>query len=301
MKTLYILGNGFDLHHGLKTRYADFHRFVAENHHDLETTLENYFNFQVDPNYLWKNFEGDLCEFNYKGFFVDLNHLDIMDDSFKPSQCFGLEDDITQQSEDLVQDIREAFLNWIESIEYPDKDQVPIPLLQFHPGSLFINFNYTDTLEELYRISKDNILYPHNNANDFSGDLIFGHGEKEEKDPKEDELDANGDSNRTMFTHAEDTARAPFYAFQKDTDTVLADHKDFFAGLSETDQVIVLGHSLGKVDWPYFQKIATIAPTAVWSISYHPVEAKLQMKFEAIKMLDPKKPIINMILMEELG
>jgi hypothetical protein len=300
MKTLYILGNGFDIHHGLRTRYADFHQFVSEHHSDLETTLENYFNFQVDSNYLWKSFESDLCEFDHNGFFEGLNHLNISDDTFRLSQCYGLEDDVIQQSEELVQEVREAFLNWIESIDYPDVDQIQSQLLQIQPASLFINFNYTDTLEEFYQVSKDNILYLHNNAKDFSGDLIFGHAEKAEKDPKGDELDANGDSNRTMFTDAEDAARAPFYAFQKDTDSILADHQDFLKKLRNIERVIVLGHSLGKVDWPYFQKIADLAPMAAWSISYYPVNAKPQMEFEAIKMLDPRKPSINMILLEEL-
>jgi len=73
-------------------------------------------------------------------------------------------------------------------IEYPDKSEIQSPQLRFYPESLFINFNYTDTLEELYGIPKSNILYLHNNANDYSGDLIFGHAKKEEKDPKGDDL-----------------------------------------------------------------------------------------------------------------
>lgn len=192
MKTLYILGNGFDVYHGLKTRYADFHKFVSDHHADLETSLENYFNFQVDKDYLWKNFESDLCEFDHKVFFDDLNHLDIMDDSFKPSQCFSLEDNITQQSEELVENLKTALLNWIETVEYPEADQIQTLLLQFEPKSLFMSFNYTDTLEEFYQVPKNNILYLHNNANDYSGDLIFGHGETSEKKPKEDDLDENG-------------------------------------------------------------------------------------------------------------
>jgi hypothetical protein len=300
MKTLYILGNGFDVYHGLKTRYADFHKFVSEHHADLETSLENYFNFQVDKNYLWKNFESDLCKFNHKSFFDDLNHLDIMDDSFKPSQCFSREDDIAQQSDELVQNLKAAFLSWIEAVEYPDKDQIHSLLLPFEPESLFMSFNYTDTLEELYQVPKNNILYLHNNANDFSGDLIFGHGETEEKNPKEDDLDENGDSRRTMFTDAEDAARSPFYALQKDTEAVLATHADFFERVSNIEQVIVLGHSLGKVDWPYFQKIATIAPTAVCRISYYPIEAKRQMELEAKKMFGSRKPQFKMIEISEL-
>lgn len=300
MKTLYIIGNGFDVYHGLKTRYADFHKFVSEHHTDLETSLENYFNFQVDMDYLWKNFESDLCEFDHKCFIDDLNHLDIMDDSFKPSQCFTLEDDIRQQSEELVENLKTALLSWIETVEYPGADQIQTLLLKFEPESLFMSFNYTDTIEELYEVPKNNILYLHNNANDYSGDLIFGHGETSEKTPKEDDLDEKGDSRRTLFTDAKDAARAPFYALQKDTEAVLADHADFFEKLRDVDQIVVLGHSLGKVDWPYFQKIAAHAPTAVWRISYYPAEAETQMEQEVKNMFYPQSSSFKMIQIGEL-
>src|SRR5690606_39278694 len=80
------------------------------------------------------------------------------------------------------------------------------------PKALFLNFNYTDTLTELYGISRDRILYIHNNVNDQFGDLIFGHGQEQEDEPEGDEIDENGDSNRTMFTDSERASRHPFYA-----------------------------------------------------------------------------------------
>lgn len=269
MKTLYILGNGFDIYHGLKTRYTDFHQFVSDNYPELETTLENYFNFQVDDNYLWKSFESDLCEFNYKSFFDEINHVDVLVESFERSDCFGLEDDIAQQGEELVKDMRDAFLSWIESVEYPEKVMLESKLIRFQPSSLFINFNYTDTLEELYQIPNDDILYLHNNANDYSGELIFGHAAKKEKVPKEDELDEEGNSNRTMFTDAEDAARFPFYAFQKNTDDIINVNIHYFENLGEIDKVVVLGHSLGEVDWPYFRKIESYGHHLTWQISYY--------------------------------
>jgi hypothetical protein len=299
MDTLYIFGNGFDLYHGLKTRYADFHQFVSDNYAELETALENYFNFQVDDNYLWKSFESDLCKFNHQSFFDDINHLDVMDESFERSDCFGLEDDIAQQSEDLVNDIREAFLSWIESIEYPERVSPEARQIYFKPSSLFINFNYTDTLKELYQIPQTDILYLHNNANDCSGELIFGHAEKKEKMPKEDELDEEGNSNRTMFTDAEDAARSPFYEFQKNTTDIIKTHVAFFKKLNCIKEVVVLGHSLGKVDWPYFHKIASIIPEANWYFSYFPESAKKTTETEARKMLKGKASGVRMKRIDE--
>lgn len=48
MSRLFIIGNGFDLYNGLKTRYSDFHSFISKNCNDLENDIENYFSFKVD-------------------------------------------------------------------------------------------------------------------------------------------------------------------------------------------------------------------------------------------------------------
>jgi hypothetical protein len=300
MKILYIIGNGFDIHHGLKTKYTDFYQYVSANNVELETQLENYFNFQVDKNYLWKSFESDLCHFDFKSFYDTYDHTDVLSDNFKPSERFGLEDEISAEADDLVQTVRSEFLNWIESVEYPDIESLRDKIIHLREGSTFMNFNYTDTLEEIYGVSKNDILYLHNNANDMSGELIFGHAENKEHNPKPDDFDDDGYSNRTMFTDAEDAARSPFYAFQKDTSAALAQHEDFFNNLKDVEEVIVLGHSLGKVDWPYFQKLAKVAKHANWRISYYSASEKQNMRAAATEMLTKVKPNISIFRIDDL-
>ena len=53
VNTLYILGNGFDLYHNLKTRYVDFKQFAS-----VLQTLEPF--FCLDE--LWCNFEEALAQ-----------------------------------------------------------------------------------------------------------------------------------------------------------------------------------------------------------------------------------------------
>jgi hypothetical protein len=43
MKTLYIIGNGFDIHHNLDTRYQSFANYLAENNSDVYDLLLNYY------------------------------------------------------------------------------------------------------------------------------------------------------------------------------------------------------------------------------------------------------------------
>src|SRR4051794_30455176 len=53
---LYIIGNGFDLHHGLKSRYWNFRAYVVDKDNDLVEKLEEYFGDDA----LWSDFEETL-------------------------------------------------------------------------------------------------------------------------------------------------------------------------------------------------------------------------------------------------
>lgn len=61
---LYIIGNGFDLAHGIKSKYSDFRDFITSNHLDLYKGLQEFF----DEDYLWSNFEAAL-------YAIDLNEI----------------------------------------------------------------------------------------------------------------------------------------------------------------------------------------------------------------------------------
>jgi hypothetical protein len=296
MSALYVIGNGFDLYHGLTSGYADFHRYVNETDSELADILENFFDLQHNDQYLWKDFENDLARFDNDGYFSSYNEIDVLSESFRPSDCFGLEDEITEESDRLVSRVREVFTDWVGAIEYPDEPVFRDRKLKLKPAAVFLNFNYTDTLEIGYGIPKSQILYIHNNANDFSGDLIFGHAQ--ENDGVDDStFDENGEPTRTMFTDAQNAARSPFYAFQKNTAEVLNDHRAFFETFKDVEEIMVLGHSLGEVDWPYFRAIAAIAPKAQWRISYHGDAAA--KKSQAVNMLG-KGLKIEMVQFDDL-
>lgn len=55
-KVLCILGNGFDLHHGIKSSYWNFRDFVEEKVDDLLEILEQY----LDKDSLWSDLEATL-------------------------------------------------------------------------------------------------------------------------------------------------------------------------------------------------------------------------------------------------
>jgi hypothetical protein len=96
-KKLYIIGNGFDLHHGLRTRYADFCLCVRENDKELYEFLEWYVDADLNKDGLWKDFEKDLGTFDHAAFYSDYDYTEPLSDNFKLSDMFGVEDELTER------------------------------------------------------------------------------------------------------------------------------------------------------------------------------------------------------------
>lgn len=59
----------------------------------------------------------------------------------------------------------------------------------------------------------------------------------------------------------------------KDTSIIISQNNDFFDSLSNIRQIIVLGHSLNDVDFPYFDKIIQkTGKNALWKYSFYNTE-----------------------------
>jgi hypothetical protein len=294
MAALYLIGNGFDLHNDLKTSYADFHSYLIENNKELEKQIYQYFDLSENQNFLWMDFENNLSTFDTESFFETYDHIDVMSDSFKISEAYGLSDEIEQETTGLIDSITDAFTEWVQSIEIPEKK---IPNI-FTAGAAYITFNYTDTLEKLYGVQRQDILYIHGSATQYT-ELIFGHGENSESGDQ-DELDQDGNSNRTMLTDARNAAQYPLHALFKDTDAVLKRHTDFFNGLSDVEVIYVLGHSLGKADWPYFKRLAEIYPNATWIVSYYNEMEVGRLKATSLQITGVAENNLKMIKIDEM-
>ena len=254
MTKLYVIGNGFDLWHGLPTSYRQFYEFAKE----ILDELENYYLFEVTQAGPWCDFENSLGAFNWREFYDVHNHIDVQDESFRLSFVYCLEDDLREQADQHVDSIRGCFREWIDEIDISTAEG----RLALAENALFLNFNYTSTLETVYGIDNKNVLHIHGRSSTFD-ELIFGHGDTMEEVP---ELDENGDSNRTIFSDAEGAAKCPFYALQKPVLETLDNNKEFFDSLASLSEITVIEHSLNKIDLPYFRQLATSAPNATWIV-----------------------------------
>ncbi|WP_373033853.1 bacteriophage abortive infection AbiH family protein [Sulfurovum sp.] len=257
MEVLYIIGNGFDLWHDLPTKYTDFHKF-SEDHLD---ELEQYLDADLTTENPWHDFEAYLGKFDTDRFYDNHNLIDPLDESFKPSMVFGLEDELKDKADSLVNDIRYQFREWIESIPVENAKEK----FYFESSGRFLSFNYTPLLQMIYRIEDDYTFHIHGSVSNHD-QLIFGHGESKEIEP---EFDNDGNSNRTMFSDAEGASLYPFFAFQKPVNDILNQNKSYFKSLNDIEIVIVLGHSLNDIDMPYFKKIYEITKSKKWIISQY--------------------------------
>lgn len=256
MEKLYIIGNGFDRWHDLPTGYDRFYAFAKE----MLDEFQQYYLFDAPPTEQWCDFENNLGCFDWFRFYKAHNHIDVAAENFRPSEVYGLEDDLTAQVDHHVEAIKESFREWVEGIDI----SVAEKKLSFPREARFITFNYTSTLQTIYGISDDRVFHLHGRAG--FDDLIFGHGEIIEEKP---EVDEDGNSNRTMFSDAEDAAKYPFYALRKPVKEALEKNIKIFDSVAHVSEIVVIGHSLNKVDLPYFNKLAASSPSARWLVSYY--------------------------------
>ena len=71
---LYIIGNGFDLHYGIKSSYLDYLAYLNEHDSALSGLLE-----EVCPGDIWKNFESALGALAPGSLFTNTFNLIIPD------------------------------------------------------------------------------------------------------------------------------------------------------------------------------------------------------------------------------
>ncbi|MDE7159123.1 MAG: zinc-ribbon domain containing protein, partial [Clostridiales bacterium] len=260
VKNLFIIGNGFDIWCGLNTRYSDFEEFYENNKirisWDLgiepcdlmeEETCISESLTQFDLLYFMLNANGPSIRAYDSDFWSDFeNSLSELDD-FTINMYFGKEiDDIKDIRIDCdyaYEIIRKSFSEWIKSIDSncnSIKDQ-----FRFN-DSLFVNFNYTDTLVCKFGIDENNVIHIHGNANDTES-IIFGHGKSVDTNPSIIQL-----GRRFAGLYIIETVLKKFYKnppaqwqmFQKRLQNKGADFK-------EVEDVYILGHSLGKADKYY--------------------------------------------------
>lgn len=256
MKTLYFIGNGFDIAHDIKSRYKDFRDFMnaSKEYDDLVIMLEELYGCAVED--LWSEFETALGLITGETIYKDAVASAEKDDELERE--VRMQQDIMHWNASSIRDrLADAFSDWVAQISL----EKVRPIYDISPEDLFLTFNYTETLEKIYKVPQTNILHIHGNQSN----PIFGHGKPEYDDTWPPEQEA-----WVITDEANDHARDLFKEFIKPVDSIIKEHEVYFKGLKGTiDEVVIIGHSLGYVDLPYIRKIQAEATPSLWTDYFH--------------------------------
>lgn len=249
MTTIVIIGNGFDIWHGLPTSYWNFYNQYGkalENH-------THYFNDFYDHDMEWANFEESLGSFDQDNFHDNVSlqpSLEELGDD--PKRLYGFEDEITNKKEELVDDITNAFTEWIGNVDVHQARK----LICMSDSFRFINFNYTSTLQDVYEVPENNILHIHGKV---YRDIIFGHGRVfNSSSESSEEID------EPWFEDSRNDVSSISTIFHKPVADILERHNSQLLGYEDVTNIIIIGHSINDIDIPYFKCILNAYPDAEW-------------------------------------
>ena len=317
-KILYIIGNGFDLHHGLDTRYQSFAKYLSENNSDVYDLLMNYYPLSdinkkslTDEEYgLWSRFEDALADLNYEAVLDDNEDLaaNIAAEDFRDSDWHTYQIEMEEIIKDLTTTLIGEFNKFILDVDY---SHVSLSnLIKIEESSHFLNFNYTETLEEIYHIHDDRITFIHNKATENECKLILGHGTDPKQFIPEEISRPEGLSDEEYYEWREQMADSFEFSYEsakqeiltyytkafKNTSEIIESNIGFFLNLTDIEKIIVLGHSLSNVDKKYFEKVKDhINENVIWHVSYFSdvekkahMETLLQLGIESAKIVQMK-------------
>ena len=241
--SLYILGNGFDRAHNLKTSYWHFKEWLMTHGRlDVIAELQSLFPTQQDGKFLlWSQFEKALTQYDkaaVEGWAWNKLYLAIEEEDGKEIVTSG--DILDTAISDIV---RNSFSAWVNDIEVNGTR-----IFDFDCFAKFITFNYTETLEHLYSIPGDRILHIHGKAHSDSK-IIVGH--RTAVDPLSGS-NVNNDfrGNKSIIQNLGD-----YSELYKPSEEIIEQNSVFFNSLKGIGSVIVIGHSCSDVDKLYFEAI----------------------------------------------
>lgn len=263
-QTLYIIGNGFDLHHGLPTQYWRFKEYLEKTDREVFDWVENYIAIDED----WAELELSLADLDIANIVSDLEQflVSYSDENWRDSGHHDFQFEVEKVATGLSGTLQQHFADWIRSISIPERNQIPGLLTSLDKEAAYLTFNYTSTLTKLYGIASENILHIHGEGEDESSELVLGHAWSAQVRPSlQRGLDEDAD---TRFMEAMGILDDYFEKTFKPSAKIIEQHAQYFSSLKSVTQVVVLGHSLSKVDEAYFVALVeALQASPSWTVA----------------------------------
>lgn len=288
MNSLYIIGNGFDIAHGIDTCYWNFRIFLEETHPDFLRLFESLYSIQPldDSEYgysedaqkrwearvnkeLWSEFERSMATpdiqsmIDYSSSVVDSLNLDSGNDGIRDTM-----DEYWKREYKFIKELQGYVKEWIEQIDI-SKVLPKKHVLVNNESDYFFNFNYTRVLEDVYHV--EHVLHIHGTiGTDANYDPFMGHcnyAEIEKRKHLSSEAEELYDEGDASIQEAIADCLSEIY---KDTASYIAVNGYFFEHLHTVSNIVIIGWSAGDVDIPYLLKIKdSIRKDARWTVYYY--------------------------------
>mgnify|MGYP004524849509 FL=1 len=253
MSTLYIIGNGFDLQHGLHTSYWDYRCFLCENYPETLRDFESFPTINKDKKELWSDVEKGL-KIDYDAIVSICRDICYCSDT-KSYNYIGCE--LPYQW--IMDFTGKHFVEWLSSQDCEVGKKFTIPL-----DGVYVTFNYTDTLERVYGIADNHIFHIHGQLSKidlFANPLIrkeiqFGTSNQNAEDIQNflESSYKNHDSYQFILKNV--INQISRYA-KHSSKTI--DYNEFklqsFISQYAIDNVIIMGHSINGTDQRYYDEI----------------------------------------------
>ena len=263
---LYLIGNGFDMHHDIKSSYIDYSKWLKNYNHRIYDCFIDLFE-ETKTSDLWRDFECSLGQINIE----EYSYRSL---KYQPSISL----------KGLLNRIENTFLLWLLELNKPNADK---KLSYINSESKYITFNYTKTLENLYSIPTSNILHIHGSLD--TKDIIIGHEKNSQtlidSFPLCNKIYCNGIKiSQYDYEEAWNENFKAINSFYKDTDKILRLNQNFLNTINNAKKIYVLGTSISEPDHGYFRYFIKQYPESLWFVSYFTDKEQIYMSETLISM-----------------
>jgi len=269
-QTLYVIGNGFDLHHHLPTQYKHFKDYLRTADPEVYTWVDSYVPVEGD----WSDLEAALAYLDTDNIVSELEMFlaSYSDENWSDSGHHDFQYEVDRVASGLSRTLQTRFGDWIRSIVIPDRANVRTLLPGLDRNAAFLTFNYTSTLTKLYDVPTDHILFIHGDGADEASELVLGHAwEAGDRVSMQSKLDEEDHDHRVM--EAFGTLDEYFEATFKPSGLIIQQNATFFESLGSIREVVVLGHSLSDVDRAYFVALVeALTARPGWTVAVRTVD-----------------------------
>ncbi|MBD7976184.1 bacteriophage abortive infection AbiH family protein [Serpens gallinarum] len=297
-QTLYVIGNGFDLHHGLPTQYKHFKDFL----HMVDRQVFNWVDTYIPAGEDWSDLELALADMDTERVVTDLADFlaSYSDEDWSDAGHHVFQYEVDRVATGLSRTLQSRFGEWIRSIVVPDCSPTHQLLGTLESNTQYLTFNYTSTLSKLYDIPAKSILHIHGKGDEHGSELIMGHAwTRDERTSLQNGLDGESADHRIM----EALSRLDDYFEQtfKPSGQIIKLNAGFFSNLRSVTHVTVLGHSLSAVDKAYFLAIveALEGRPVIWTVAVRSHDEDPH-KIQCINDLGVPRELIHCELWSEL-